>query len=150
MDNNYVMHFGIKGMRWGVRRYQNKDGSLTPAGKKRYKSEEERTEAIKEARSTNRNKNPQGYWATQHAKRAILASAASMATAGIGSAAVNAAAKRGKTAAAESIYFLSTQTVRGLKAVARFETFAAGINAALSGKQIPNYLREERRIKREM
>ena len=36
MDNNYVMHFGIKGMRWGVRRYQNKDGSLTPAGKVRY------------------------------------------------------------------------------------------------------------------
>ena len=36
MDNNYLMHFGIKGMRWGVRRYQNKDGSLTPAGRKRY------------------------------------------------------------------------------------------------------------------
>lgn len=29
-------HFGIKGMKWGQRRYQNKDGSLTPAGKKRY------------------------------------------------------------------------------------------------------------------
>lgn len=31
-----LRHHGIKGMRWGVRRYQNKDGSLTPAGKKRY------------------------------------------------------------------------------------------------------------------
>jgi hypothetical protein len=31
-----LYHWGIKGMRWGVRRYQNKDGSLTPAGKKRY------------------------------------------------------------------------------------------------------------------
>ena len=31
-----LMHYGILGMRWGVRRYQNKDGSLTPAGKKRY------------------------------------------------------------------------------------------------------------------
>lgn len=40
MDNNYLMHFGIKGMRWGVRRYQNKDGSLTPAGKKRYSDKE--------------------------------------------------------------------------------------------------------------
>lgn len=29
-------HAGIKGMKWGRRRYQNKDGSLTPAGKKRY------------------------------------------------------------------------------------------------------------------
>ena len=31
-----LMHHGIKGMRWGVRRYQNPDGSLTPDGKRRY------------------------------------------------------------------------------------------------------------------
>lgn len=31
-----LYHWGIKGMKWGVRRYQNKDGTLTPAGKKRY------------------------------------------------------------------------------------------------------------------
>ena len=30
-----LVHYGVKGMRWGVRRYQNKDGSLTKAGKKR-------------------------------------------------------------------------------------------------------------------
>lgn len=30
-----LQHHGIKGMKWGVRRYQKKDGSLTPAGKKR-------------------------------------------------------------------------------------------------------------------
>lgn len=33
--NGELIHWGIKGMRWGVRRYQNKDGSLTAAGKKR-------------------------------------------------------------------------------------------------------------------
>lgn len=36
MHEEFLMHHGIKGMRWGVRRFQNKDGSLTPAGKKRY------------------------------------------------------------------------------------------------------------------
>lgn len=33
-------HHGIKGMRWGVRRYQNKDGSLTPAGQKRLEQKD--------------------------------------------------------------------------------------------------------------
>lgn len=31
-----LIHYGIPGQKWGVRRYQNEDGSLTPAGKKRY------------------------------------------------------------------------------------------------------------------
>lgn len=33
---NDLYHYGVKGMKWGIRRYQNKDGSLTSAGKKRY------------------------------------------------------------------------------------------------------------------
>lgn len=34
--SNRLEHFGIKGMKWGVRRYQNTDGSLTAEGQKRY------------------------------------------------------------------------------------------------------------------
>lgn len=37
-----LTHHGILGMRWGVRRYQNKDGTLTAKGKKRYNSEMEK------------------------------------------------------------------------------------------------------------
>ena len=34
--NNELKHYGVKGQKWGVRRYQNNDGSLTPEGRKRY------------------------------------------------------------------------------------------------------------------
>ena len=33
---NELYHYGVKGQKWGVRRYQYADGTLTPAGKKRY------------------------------------------------------------------------------------------------------------------
>lgn len=36
ISENELYHWGIKGMKWGVRRYQNSDGSLTAAGRKRY------------------------------------------------------------------------------------------------------------------
>ena len=37
--NLYLAHHGVKGQRWGVRRFQNEDGSLTAKGKKRYGSD---------------------------------------------------------------------------------------------------------------
>lgn len=40
-DHIYLAHHGIKGQRWGVRRYQNSDGSLTPEGRLRYKQNED-------------------------------------------------------------------------------------------------------------
>lgn len=50
-SSNELVHWGIKGMRWGVRRYQNADGSLTPAGKKRYGDDDDTGETKEETRA---------------------------------------------------------------------------------------------------
>ena len=44
---NELYHHGIKGQKWYIRRFQNKDGSLTPAGKKRYGDGDEDSKAAK-------------------------------------------------------------------------------------------------------
>ena len=38
-SDSYLEHYGVLGMKWGVRRYQNADGTLTSSGKKRYSSD---------------------------------------------------------------------------------------------------------------
>ena len=42
-----LYHWGVKGMKWGVRRYQNKDGSLTNAGQRRYERDQRENSAKK-------------------------------------------------------------------------------------------------------
>lgn len=44
-SDDELRHWGIKGMKWGQRRFQNKDGTLTPAGVKRYNKEMEKLKA---------------------------------------------------------------------------------------------------------
>lgn len=50
MNENELTHFGIKGMHWGIRRFQNEDGTLTEAGKKRYKEAKKDAEEFARAK----------------------------------------------------------------------------------------------------
>lgn len=54
-DPNALMHYGIKGMKWGVRRYQNYDGSYTQRGLARFRKSEKKYDDAK-ARYTSAKK----------------------------------------------------------------------------------------------
>lgn len=58
ISSEELYHHGIKGQKWGVRRFQNKNGSLTPAGKDRYYVESDKKEKQNDNKSSTI---PKGY-----------------------------------------------------------------------------------------
>ena len=78
LNTAVLIHHGIKGQRWGVRRYQNEDGSLKSAGKKRQREQGSKKE--KRKLTPERKK--------QIAKKVAAASGIVLGTAGLTTAAV--------------------------------------------------------------
>lgn len=131
-----LYHFGIKGMKWGVRRYQNKDGSLTPAGKKRKEQQENARSHVLASRTVG------------SAKMAVAAGTMALGSALVGSAVTAALAKHGRTQAAATVLNMSKRVF----SEAAFATQIGIGSTIVSGmmtrpESMRDYLNEERRIR---
>lgn len=69
---NFLAHHGIKNQRWGIRRYQNPDGSLTEAGRKRYRKLSEKQDRLEAERKRLVGDNQPKKTPNPHGKKSIF------------------------------------------------------------------------------
>lgn len=146
MTENELRHFGIRGMKWGVRRYQNENGTLTSAGKKRYSADDIKSgakAAIKNTKSAvgkGTKKVKSGYDSLDEntkkdLKRSVKSAVAStVIKAGIGTAVVAAAVATGKPKVAVAV-----STIGGVAITASTVS-----SLALAGKAAVNEVKVRR------
>lgn len=113
---DYLAHHGTKGMKWGVRRYQNPDGSLTPEGRKRYGVDTNKyaTENVKEAGRRSAKASAKASFKGNVKRSAALAVAgAALGAASLGSVSIGALPLVGAAAGSAFVADMATNTALG-------------------------------------
>lgn len=126
-----LMHHGIKGMKWGVRRWQNADGTFNEAGKKRYFSE-----------GSGENYRSVGGTAAANAKKAERRKTGGMSDetkARLKTAAKVGAVVAGTALATYGAYKLNGLAVESLKAGDRY---LASQKTAMANMHLDNYVKQ--------
>ncbi len=142
-DYNTLCHHGIKGQKWGYRRYQNEDGTLTEAGKKRYRNFDEIGErqfkkdqrAIKGQQLYEKGQTS-GWLAYKSGLVTSGASIGSYAAYRLGQKIYNSAAIRGYATKGESI---TMKVCLGAIGAMTIGAVAYNINAGIKRRQIRAY-----------
>ena len=160
-SNLYLMHHGIKGMHWGVRRYQNEDGTLTSEGKRRYAIQDARKyyKINRLQRAQEKSKDPnfnnaldkeiRRTQSRSDRKKALLskneidAGREIVAKNRLNWAGANTAAKAALTAAGAYALYQNPET----RALAPLALVGGAALTADSAKKIPYYFMENRRYK---
>ena len=161
MSDTYLVHHGIKGMRWGVRRFEDESGHLTPAGKRRYavqdarkyykinrlqRRQEKTDDPIAKKRLMKRIRKTQTRSDRKHSdlsRADINAGREIVAKNRLKWAAFNTAAKSALTAAGAAYLYQNPKT-RDLAPVALAGGAALTVGSA---KKVPYYFMENRRYK---
>ena len=161
LGTNYISHHGIKGQKWGVRRFEDASGHLTPAGKRRYgiqdarkyykinrlqRAKEKTRDADKNERLSRRIRRVQTRSDRKHAdlnRQDINIGRQIVAKNRRNWAAFNTAAKAGLTAAGAYALYQNPKT----RALAPLAIAAGGAATLSSAKKLPYYTMEARRYK---
>lgn len=105
---NELFHYGVKGQKWGVRRYQEEDGTLTAEGRQRYRTDKGTQEILGNTTNydkltKNQRRQYENYGRFAGAKRGFLAGVAGGALLGVGKTALDISSMKEKGASGRSI-----------------------------------------------